>query len=79
MFLYVLLAACFVNTLAIDYLDNETVIIRRSPGEGGALFGYSAVLHSINATGGIDNTRYIRWHILLLHIPIVLCVACMIW
>ena len=59
MFLYVVLTTCFVNTLAIDYLDKETVIIRRLPtGDEGALFGYSAVLHSVDASGGIDNMRY---------------------
>ena len=64
-FVYVLLASCFVNTLAIDFLDDETLIIRRSPTPGG-LFGYSAVLHSVNVNGGIDNMRYGRYILLIL-------------
>ena len=70
MFIYVLLATCFVNTLAIDYLDTETLIVRRSPGDKGALFGYSAVLHSVDVNGGIDNMRY-RMAYMLYYIPIV--------
>lgn len=58
-FVYSLLASCFVNTLGIDFLDTETVIVRKSPDGKGGLFGYSAVLHSLDANGNmIDNMRY---------------------
>jgi len=57
-FLYALFASFFINALGIDFLDTETVIVRRSPTGNGGLFGYSAVLHSVNASGGIDNMRY---------------------
>ena len=58
MFLSVLLASCFLSTVAIDYLDTDTLIVRQLPNDQRALFGYSAVLHSLDPNGSIDNIRY---------------------
>ena len=60
MLLTFLLASCFPYTFAgyRDYLDTETVIVRRGPNDQGGLFGYSAVLHSLDPSGGLSNTRY---------------------
>lgn len=62
MFVYILLASCFTNALTvtrIDFLDTESVIVKRSPTPGQVgLFGYSAVLHNVNVTGDISGIRY---------------------
>ena len=58
MFLPILLASCFVTTLGIEFLDTETLIVRQRPNGDSALFGYSAVLHSLDPSGGMDNMRY---------------------
>lgn len=66
MLLPILLASCFVTTLGIEFLDNETLIVRQRPNDDGALFGYSAVLHSVDPSGGMDNMRYDAYIFLLI-------------